>query len=429
MTPLPRRLHPLIDPRRIFYGWWIVFSASMLAALAGGVYFFGFTAFFLPLKEDLGVSRGTLSSIVAVASLEGGVLGPLQGYMIDRFGPRRIMYFGVTAMGLGFILISTAQSIVPFAIYFILFIAVGAGMGMFSPAFAAVGNWFVKRRGTAFGITMSGFGLGAVLVIFTNFLVESLGWRGAAVTIGLVIWGVGFPLATLIRHRPEQYGMLPDGAQQPEPSQDTPTRQETDDADFTAKEALKTPAFWWLHLSFAGRTFIAAAVALHFIPAMESKDFSSGTAAALLSLFGIIGIPARLGVGVLGDFVDKRLVGGVMAGLMALSMLIFVWADALWQVILFIAIYAVSSGGGGSLMFAIRGDYFGRKAFATITGFGSSIMMIGSVLGPTFMGFSFDATDSYDLAFYVFSAVGAASAIAMLLAKRPYKVRVERPMA
>ena len=126
---------------------------------------------------------------------------------------------------------------------------------------------------------------------------------------------------------------------------------------------------------------------------------------------------------------DKRLVGGVMAGLMALSMLIFVWADALWQVILFIAIYAVSSGGGGSLMFAIRGDYFGRKAFATITGFGSSIMMIGSVLGPTFMGFSFDATDSYDLAFYVFSAVGAASTIAMLLAKRPYKVRVERPMA
>ena len=137
-----------LHPGRIFYGWWIVFTAAILAALAGGVYFFGFTAFFLPVMRDLDVSRGTLSSIVAVASLEGGILGPLQGYFIDRFGPRRLMYVGVTLMGLGFILISTAQSIVPFTIYFILFIAIGAGMGMgfkpgneTAPAPVTFNNW------------------------------------------------------------------------------------------------------------------------------------------------------------------------------------------------------------------------------------------------------------------------------------------------
>ena len=404
---------------RMYFGWWIVFSASALTALAAGVYFFGFSAFFLPVASEFNVSRGMLSLVVSLASLEGGILGPVQGYFIDKYGPRRLMYIGVALMGLGFILLSTASSIGPFVVYFVVFIAIGAGMGMFAPSFAAVANWFVRRRGTAFGITMSGFGLGATLVAGTNFLVENLGWRGAAVTIGLLVWLVGFPLASIMRHKPEKYGLLPDGAHSPPPAVDPKHPYAGQEIDFTLREALSSASFWFLNVGFALRALVGSALGLHFIPAMVDKGYSAATGAALLGLFGVLSLPGRLGFGILGDRYDKRLVAGSLGGVMGLAMLSFAWSRSLWQVLVFLVLYALSSGGGASLMFALRGEYFGRKAFATLSGLGSTVMVAGTIAGPFIAGITFDHTGSYNVAFYIFAIFSVGSMIALLLAKRP----------
>ena len=408
----------MLGPGRMFYGWWIVFVAMVLAAISGGAYSDGFSAFFLSLVEEFDVSRGALSSVVSIGHLLTALTLPFQGYVTDRFGPRRVMYVGIAMLGLGFILISTAQSFILFAIYLIVFIPVGVQMGMILPALAAIANWFNKRRGIAFGIALTGVGIGAALVVGTNFLVESLGWRGAAVTLGFIIWGVGFPLASLVRARPEQYGMLPDGEKRPDEASGPDVAATPLETDFTVREALRTSAFWWMHLSFSGRAFVHVALTVHFIPAMQDKGFSSGTAAAMLGLLGFLGVASRIGNGLLADAVSKKLVGMCQAALMIVAMLVFIWATSLWQIVMFVALFALTIGAGGSLRFAMLGEYFGRKHFATISGSGLTIVVIGSALGPAFAGFSFDATDNYDVAFYGLALAALVGAIAMLMTKR-----------
>ena len=408
----------MLGPGRMFYGWWIVFAATVLGAIASGTYFAGFTAFFLALIEEFDVSRGALSTVVSIGHLQMVVIGPFQGYLTDRFGPRRVMYLGIAMMGLGFFLISTAQSFILFSIYLIVLIAMGANMGLIFPAVTAIANWFNKRRGVAFGIALSGMGLGSALVVGTNYLVESLGWRGAAVTLGFIVWGVGFPLASLVRTRPEQYGMLPDGAKRPDEASGPDVVATPLEVDFTVSEALRTSAFWWMNLSFSSRSFVNVALAVHFIPAMQEKDFSSGTAAAMLGLLGFLNVATRIGNGLLIDAVSKKLAGIGQAALMIVAMLVFVWATSLWQIVVFVVLYALTIGAGGSLQFAMLSEHFGRKSFSTINGFGLAIAVIGSALGPAFAGFSFDATDSYDVTFYGLALVALVAAITMLLTKR-----------
>ena len=291
-------------PRQVYFGWWIVFSTFTLGAMGGGFYFYGFTAFFLPMAEEFNVSRGTLSLVFGLAGLEGALLGPFQGWMVDRYGPRRIMLLGITMMSAGFLLMSYAHSVPMLFVYVILFIAVGASMGLFSPAFACVANWFIKKRGTALGIGMSGLGLGAVLVVLTNFLIEELDWRGAARVIAVIILVVGYPLASLMRHRPEQYGMLPDGVKEGQRPTDSsgPLQEEI---DFTGQQALRTRAFWLIHISFAMRVFVLAAIGVHFLPAMDGKGYSAATSAALLGFFGVLSVPGRLGFGILADYLGQ----------------------------------------------------------------------------------------------------------------------------
>ena len=401
----------------MFYGWWIVFVATVLAAIASGTYFAGFSAFFLALTEEFDVSRGSLSSVVSVGQLLTAPTMPCQGYVTDRFGPRRVMYAGVAMTGLGFVLISTAQSFLLFAIYMVVFIPVGAHLGLILPTLTAIANWFVKRRGIAFAIAICGFSLGSVLVIGTNYLVESLGWRGAALTLGFIIWGVGFPLASLVRPRPEQYGMLPDGEERPDETSSPDVAATPLETDFTVMEALRAPTFWWMHLSFSCRALIHVALLVHFIPAMQDKGFSSGTAAALFGLLGILTIAGLLGNGLLADAFSKKLVGICQAALMIVAMLVFIWATSIWQIMIFLVLFAMTTG-AGSLQFAMISEYFGRKHFATINGFGLPIVVIGSALGPAFAGFSFDATDSYDVAFYSFALAALVAAISMLMTKR-----------
>ena len=407
----------MLGPGRMFYGWWIVFVATGLAAIASGTYSAGFSAFFLSLIEEFDVSRGALSTVVAIAQLQAALTAPFQGYLIDRFWPRRVMYVGIAMMGLGFILISTAQSFILFAIYFVVFIPVGANLGLIFPAVTAIANWFNKRRGIAFSIAMSGMGLGSALVVGTNFLIESLGWRGAAVTLGFIVWGVGFPLASLVRARPEQYGMLPDGAKRPDDASGPDVVATSLETGFTAREALRTSAFWWMHLSFSSRSFVHVALAVHFIPAMQDKGFSSGTAAALLGLLGLLYVASLIGSGLLADAVSKKLIGIGQSALMIVAMLVFIWATSLWQIVMFVVLFALTVQAGGGLRFAMISEYFGRKSFSTINGFGLTIVVIGAALGPVFAGFSFDATDSYDVAFYGLALAALLAAIAMLMTR------------
>ena len=344
-SPPQAKPDPRVFGKPIFYGWWLVAINCVLGALGGGVYTFGISAFIVPLSEEFDVGRGTISWAVALASLEGAVLGPVLGFMVDRFGPRKVMYFGITMMGIGYILSSWAPSITWFFILFVPLVAIGSGAGLFSPPAAAIGNWFVRKRALAFSISMSGWGVGGVMVILTNFLVQTLGWREAMLILGLTVMAVAYPMAGFVRHRPEQYGYYPDGSRVPPEQPTASARPGTGtEIDFTVKEALSSAAFWLIGISFAARMFAVAGVSSHFIPMMQAKGFSAEAGASLLAMYGIATIPSRVLFGYLGDRISKVGIVGAMGGLMAVAMLVLAVSDGLGMTVFAILMYATAWG-------------------------------------------------------------------------------------
>ncbi|MCX6022679.1 MAG: MFS transporter [Chloroflexi bacterium] len=334
---------------RLFFGWWIVAAAAASTALSGGLYYYGGTTFMVPLAEEFGWSRTALAGVFSVASLQGGILGPFGGYLVDRFGPRRVMLFGVALMGAGYMAFSRIDSLPGFYFTFIAMIALGAGLGTQIPPMVSAANWFVRRRGQAMGLVLSGVGVGGLLVPVLSWIISAHGWRTAAVGAGLLVWAVGFPLAFVMRRRPEYYGLLPDGDAAPPaglPGAVTPeaTAAAALERDYTLKEALRTPAFWLLTAAFGVRQVVISGVVITVIPALVAVNIPRETAALALGAVGISSIAGRIGFGWLGDRLPKRYVMAVTLALLAVGALLFAGVTEPWHVLPFLAVYPPRRG-------------------------------------------------------------------------------------
>ncbi|UCG66172.1 MAG: MFS transporter [Deltaproteobacteria bacterium] len=420
---------------KIFYGWWIVLASTIARAFSGGFFYYGFSAFFMPLVREFGWSRTALSGAFSLSRIEGGLLGPIGGFLVDKLGPRKIMFFGITLMGAGFILLSRIDSLIAFYLVFVLCVSVGSTVGIHRTTIVAIANWFINKRGIAIGIGTSGIGLGGMLVPILAWLIVQYGWRPTTVIIGLSIWIIGIPLSLVMRHRPEQYGYLADGevkeeiVMRREPEVDevehhsftnsAKVRISNSNIDFTPRQALRTTIFWLLALIFGLRQFVVSAIVIHQIPFLIGIGISPELAAAMLGSIGIISIVGRLVFGRLGDILEKRHLMAICLGLTALGCLILANAQTCWHVIPFLVIYPPAYGGGMTLMNAIRGEYFGRQYFGTISGFMDLVQMFGIVFGTVFAGWIFDVTGSYRLAFVSFAIAAAAAMMLMLIARCP----------
>ena len=382
---------------KVFFGWWIVLGSTIVRALSGGLNSYAMSAFFLPLVREFGASRAALSGAVSLSRIEAGLIGPAEGYLADRLGPRKIMFAGVFLMGLGFILMSKVSSLLWFYVVYVTMITLGSSIGISYPAQVAVANWFVKRRGIALGIAGSGVGIGAVFVIPLTWVISTYGWRGAAVAAGIIIWGVGFPIALIMRHRPEQYGMLPDGEPGPKMLQESdrppsvvthqaPASSALDEESFTIVQALTTRAFWLIAIGFPLRQMVTGAVVVHQIPFLESVGYSTTIAATILGSLGVVSVGGRFGFAWLADYVEKRYIAALCCFLLGSGMLVLVNVHTTWQLVLLLLVYAPGYGGLTTMMPLIKADYFGRKAFGMILGVSGLIQMVGTVVGPLFAG-------------------------------------------
>lgn len=427
----------ILNPKQIYYGWWIAVSAMIVISVGAGFYWLGFGVFFLPLAMEFNTNRTTLSGAMAIAQLEGGLLGPIDGYLVDRYGPRKMMFVGVTIMGIGFILMSMVNSLLMFYVVYLLLISLGMSVGVRVPAIVAPTNWFVRKRGMALGITTSGVGIGGIFVPILGWLVINMGWRPTAAIAGLVVLAVGLPLAAVMRHRPEQYGMLPDGRipqTSPSDSVDSGTDDSGDnaiqatslvqdeyesEASYSMMEALRTPVFWLLSMVFGLRQLIIGAIGLHQVPFLIDIGVDAQMAATVLGMTAITSIIGRLGFGWLADRIEKRFVMAATIGLAGLGALILANVTVWWHLIFFVVTYGIGWGGGATIMSVLRAEYFGRRAFGTISGMMDFVQMFGLVLGPVFAGFVFDVTSSYYIAFMIFAVSGALASAIMLFIKPP----------
>ena len=406
---------------RFFYGWVIVAAGAGANAITSGFYLVGMGAYFLPVSETFNASKTAVSGVFAFARLESGVLGPFQGWLIDRFGSRPIMLFGITLMGAGFILLSQVPSLLWFYVVFILFIAIGQSFGLGPPVFATVINWFVRKRTKALGLVLSGSAIGGLFVAGIAWSVENNGWQDTSFYSGFTIWGLGLPLAMLMRYRPEPYGYQPDGAPAEAPGGTATRSPLLDEVSFTPKEALRTRQFWVMNVGFLLRMMGSSAVPVHLIAFLEEDAaFSTTQAALLLGLIGPVGLGGRLGFGFLGDAFTKRYVLFIAIVIQASSLVVLAFTDAMWQGFIFLALFATGHGGGAPVWLALRGEYFGRRHYATISGYGSVLILLGSVLGPLIAGIMSDQfDDGYSMAFVLMASLAMVGGIMIVLSPPP----------
>ena len=419
---------------RVFYGWWIVLACWAVTLYGGGAFFFGFSAFFKPISEEFGWSRALTAGAISLSQAEGFIEGPIVGPLVDKFGPRKLMLFGVTLASIGFLALSIVNGLLMFYLVYVLLLAIGFNTGFFVAAQAAVANWFIRKRSRAPGPAQHRQRLwrrgdGSALIAA---LILAFGWRVAALFLGVGLFAIGIPLAFIVRHRPEQYGYLPDNAK----SQDELiiTRTSAGDRiahalvgelDFTIWEALRTPVFWMLAVAFGLRTMAISATVVHQIPFLTDAGISQQAAAGVLALMGLMSIPGRIGFGILGDYFNKRYLLAIAYLFQAAGILILLTADSLSQVVLFTVVFGVGWG-APNLLFAMRADYFGRKYFATIAGAEQSIVAIGTVIGPVYAGLIYDINQSYQIAFitFVFTiAIGAVICFFSYPPKPPERLR------
>ncbi len=409
---------------RVFYGWWIVLGGMLGMTISVGFNHHGINAFVLPLSDTFAVSITVVAGFISVARIETAFIGPLEGYLVDRFGPRTMMLIGVPIMGVGFILVSVAPNFPMFVAPFLFGVVLGSSLGFGNPISTSVANWWIRKRGRAFGILWIGTSLASMIVPLINWLIENLGWRGAFRLMGFIVIAAGLPVASLMRHRPEQYGMLPDGDLPGDAPDDmSVTAGDSgpilDEVNFTILEALRTPTFWYFAVSVSMRSSITTAVAVNSFILVESLDGTTEQASMLFLLQGVLSAPGRVFLSWAGDLINKRYIMAVSLAVMALALMAMSQATSMTQITVLWVPYSVVWGGLSSLPQSLRADLFGRRNFATISGTMSPLMSGFSFTAPVFAAWLFERTGSYGIPFMVFSAMAILSMVLILLAKPP----------
>ncbi|MFH1560373.1 MAG: MFS transporter [Chloroflexota bacterium] len=420
---------------RVFYGWWIVLAAFVLMAFNSMAVLYGMSVFYKRLIDHFGWTRTQLAAAIALSRLEAGLLGGIEGFLVDKLGPRPVMLVGVVLVSLGFIVLSMINSLFQFYLVFIGMVVMGQSLSTMIPVDTTVANWFIRRRGTAFGLMRASVAVGAAGVVLVAWLVAQCGWRTAFVASGIGFFAVGIPAALVMRRRPEYYGLLPDGdTRETRGNPETGVAEESarplspgtatvaedeEDIGMPVLKALKSWPFWAISLAYAIRMGTTAAITLHAIPLVEDMGYSRVTAAAVLGSMGTVSIIGRLGGGVLNDIIGtKRVAVGCVLSL-AVSFLILAQAQNLWHIWLFVAIYAPSYGCSAATLPAIKGDYFGRRSFGTILGLSGILQTGGSMFGPVFAGYVYDVTKSYRIAFFIFAGLLLIAAALFMTLGRP----------
>ncbi|MBP1730213.1 MAG: transporter [Deltaproteobacteria bacterium] len=383
---------------RVYYGWWVVGACFGIMLYVSGVIFFGFTSFFDPLIREFGWSYAQVSFAASLTGLEMGVFAPLVGFLVDRFGSRRLLLFGFTAMGFGLILLSHTQSLAMFYGCFLI-IAFGAGGCASVVTVSAVASWFDKNLGKALGIAISGFGASGLLIPLVVHLIDTLGWRGAFFTLGIGMWVVGIPLSLVVKTHPRQIamGLLESSGEgiglEVSSSIPAPRRM---------REILRSRVFTHLNATEAIRMIVVTGAVVHVMPYLESIGMTRSRAAVVAAAMPLCSIAGRFGFGWLADVYEKKMVLASALSLMGAGVLTFSFADKDWALYLFLALFPPGFGGSVVLRGAIVREYFGLHSFGKLLGITMGCASVGGLIGPILTGWTYDHLGTYRYTWFAF---------------------------
>ena len=428
-----------LNPQRVFYGWWLVAVSGSVMVISTTPMFHAMGLWFVALEHHFKWSRTQLSLAFAFTRIEGGILGPIEGILVDRFGTRRLVLIGMTIMGIGWILFSQIQNITIFGwvfpdlwVFYLIYmiIALGQGLGSWLPLMTMLNNWFNRHRAKAMGFSNSVSRIGTLVLIpaiawAIDPKFDRLGWQTTVVIIGVIVLVVVFPITRLIRDRPEDYGLLPDGdkpedqaAEQAERRQRS--RVQDTDPEFTLRQALMTPAFWLISVGHGFTSMILIAMMAHLAPMMDDRGYSLQTSAFVITAYTAVSMLFQIVGGFIGDRVPKRYALFVFTWIQASGVFLLTFGPATLLVAYgFALLFGIGFGGRNPLTVSIRGEYFGRKSFGKIMGISQVPMNILLLAAPVVAGIVRDNTGEYTIAFATLAGLNMLGGLLFLLARPP----------
>lgn len=406
--------------KRIFYGWWILALGSMINAIGVGITYHSFTIFFLPLKRDLGVSSAAISLLYGASRLEGGLEGPLIGYLIDRFGSRMLILIGATLSGVGFIFLSTVDSFWAFFFLYVFIISLGSNAGFFHPVSAAINKWFIRYRGLSFSVIIASGSVGGMIMApILSYIILNYGWRQGAIFAGIVILLVALPCALPMKRTPESMGLQPDGQPLNKISLNVNHRRyEIKDVDFTVRQVLRTPPFWLLSTAITLRLLVTVALNTHFVPILVWKGMDESTSAYMVSLMAFSSIIFSLILGWLGDRWNKAYLASICIFPTVIVMLALTFSQESILLYFFPVAFAITFA-TAPLNWALIGDFFGRRIYATVRGIMGIGYGTGTFFSPIFAGWVYDRTESYNITLVTFAIILLIAALFFLILRHP----------
>ncbi len=406
----------------LFYGWYIVLAGGTTNFLVGGVIGFSFGVFIEPIRDELGWTVAAITIGYSLRAFESGLMAPFTGYLVDRFGPRRMAFGGLLVVFVGMLLFASAHTIWHYYASSLV-IAIGQSAGGFTPFSAAVMNWFQRSRSRAMGLLFAGNAAGYMIAPVVAVLIAAFGWRTTLVIAAFVILTVGVPLAAVLRDRPEPYGQHPDGISPEEAERrGDQAAHLASTSGMSLAEALRTPAFYLLAvaITFGGPTQNVWIV--HQVPHLQNVGFSAVHAGLAVAVYGAIQIPGRFFFGLIADSFGRKRTYVACFLAQGIGLIIFanVTSERIWLLALFYPFYVFGHGAYVVLFMTLIADYFGAARFSTLRGLAMMAQMPFGVAFPIIAGLVFDRDGTYQGIFVIYGLLVMISALCITLIRRPF---------
>jgi MFS family permease len=414
---------------RFFYGW-VVVAVAFVTMGVGVNARTAFSLLFPPILDEFGWERGVTAGAFSFGFLVSAVLSPTLGRLMDRRGPRIVMELGAGLMAAGLMLATLVRQ--PWHLYLTLGVLVGGGSvclgytghALFLP------NWFVRRRGLAMSLAFSGVGVGSIILLpWLQALIGRAGWRAACWAMAILVLALLVPLNLLLKRRPEDIGLEPDGDASPSASDAAKVANVVDPVwaavDWTLGRAVRTSRFWWIILGYFGGLFAWYAVQVHQTKYLIEIGWSPAYAAWALGFVSLAAIPGQIVLGHLSDRIGREWVWTVGSlGFAICYLALILMREAPTSALLWLMILSQGMLGYGltSVVGAIPAEIFQGRHYGAIFGTLMLAAIAGGAAGPWVAGALYDATGSYTPAFSIAIGCSAVSAGAIWLAA-PRKVR------
>lgn len=401
------------------YGWVIVAIAALSQFFSGPGQTYSNSIFIDYYIEDFGWSRSTVSGIYSAATLTAGFLLFFVGRLIDRNGSRKMAVIVSVLLAVACLFNSFVTSLVMLFIGFFFIRLLGQGsMALISNSL--IPQWFVKKRGRALSIAaIGGLVSSAAFPLLNVWLIDAFGWRMSWLVLGAIILVLFTPLALfLIQNSPEDMGLLPDNGDAKKIANEPPQKEEV---SWSVKEASKTRAFWLLLLCAAIPGIVNTGLTFHLVSIFNEKSLSLETAAGILSLTALIGLPVTFVTGMLLEKVKVQYMLMLVFAGEIISLFLLQKADFLAAAIVFGVVWGVSMGMERIVMAVVWPNYFGRKHIGSISGISMAMIVTGSALGPLPLGIAFDLFGGYEQILWTLMLFPVFGIVAAFMANPPVK--------